>query len=267
MKAFVIKSWHVSRPESCSGADANENYVHITGRLPGLVQYLLGLAGITSTSELMINAHRISYLESSLGGQIQYHTPLENVCATLYGYKKPWKEAQILGLIAGCAFYIFLSRVGQTRGGVVFLLGALAGIGIALLVYVLTKTITIGFTDMGGRLSYFHFKPSVIEGKSISNESAAEVCQVIQTLVERYNKSHAAALPTSASTDSSPVNSGEANRKKYYYADADSQSQGPLSFNELVALEKDGIITPETKVIIEGATQWSTWAASKSNRK
>ncbi|MEO6911532.1 MAG: hypothetical protein ABI158_11495, partial [Edaphobacter sp.] len=48
----------------------------------------------------------------------------------------------------------------------------------------LNKTLTIGFTDTGGRASEIPFKRSVIEGQVIDEAEAARVCDIVQRLVD-----------------------------------------------------------------------------------
>jgi hypothetical protein len=96
-----------------------------------------------------------------------------------YAFKRPLKEAVILGVILGAlTFFSF----------------GIIGIAIAILYYVLNKTLTIGFTDVGGRVSEIPIKRSVIEGLSIGEAEAARVCEIIQRLVDsRCERSHTTA--------------------------------------------------------------------------
>ena len=56
-------------------------------------------------------------------------------------------------------------------------------IGIAILYYALNKTLTVGFTDSGGRLHEIPFTRSVVEGQVIDEAEASRVCDIIQRLV------------------------------------------------------------------------------------
>lgn len=162
--AFVIKSWSAQ-----SQVDAEQNYVNITGRAGGLVAWVLNLLSISPTVRLVVRADKILFQKGSLEGTLNFITPLENTCSTFYAFKRPWKEAVILGVILGAlTFFSF----------------GLIGIAIAILYYILNKTLTIGFTDIGGRVSEIPFKRSVIEGKTIDEGEAARVCEIIQGLVD-----------------------------------------------------------------------------------
>lgn len=164
--AFVIKSWFAS-----STPDLEQNYVSISGRAGGLIAWLLNLLGISPTVRLTVRADKIVFQKGSLEGTLNYLTPLENTCSMFYAFKRPLKEALVLGLILGAATF--------------FTFGIL-GIAIAILYYVLNKTLTIGFTDVGGRMSEIPFKRSVIEGRVIDEQEAARVCGIIQQLVDTH---------------------------------------------------------------------------------
>ncbi len=162
--AFVIQTWSASNQP-----DAGGEYVHISGRAGGLIAWLLNLLGISPTIHLIVQKDKIIFRKGSLEGTLNFITPLENTCSTFYAFKRPLKEAIILGIILGAAtFFSF----------------GLIGIAIAVLYYVLSKTLTVGFTDIGGRISEIPFKRSVIEGKALDESEASHVCDVIQKLVE-----------------------------------------------------------------------------------
>ena len=163
--AFVIKSWTAT-----SQPDIEGNYVNISGRAGGLVSWLLNLVGISPTVSLIVRDDRIIFRKGSLReGSLNFNTPLENTCSTLYAFRRPFVEAVVLGVILGTlTFFSF----------------GIIGIAIAILYYVLNKTLTVGFTDMGGRLHEVPFKRSVIEGKVLDEAEAARVCDIIQHLVD-----------------------------------------------------------------------------------
>ena len=164
MNAFVIKSWSAN-----DHPDGDGNYVNINGRAGGLVSWLLNLLGISPTATLTVRTDKITLQTGSLEGSVHLLTPLENTCSMFYGFKRPLKEAVILCVVLGAlTFFTF----------------GILGIAIAILYYVLNKTLTIGFTDTGGRLSQIHFKRSVIEGQVIDEVQAARVCDIVQRLVD-----------------------------------------------------------------------------------
>ena len=248
MSAYVIKSWQASETP-----DANGNYVHITGRTGGLISWIFNLIGISPTVELKVNSDKISFIEGSWSGLVEYHTPVENVCATLYGFTKPWKEAVILGFVLAAATY--------------FLLG-IPGILIGIIYYFLNKTLTVGFSDMGGRVSHINFKRSIIEGHNVDEHSAAEVCRIIQARIQRLPASSTSKQtpppPPTPARAMVPPPPPKADSARYYYANAKGETKGPFGLGELMALEKSGEIKPETNIIVEGGSEWSTWNTIKT---
>lgn len=164
MNAFVIKSWRAN-----DHPDAEGSYVNISGRAGGFVSWMFNLLGISPTVQLLVRADKIIFQKGSLEGTLNFITPLENTCSTFYAFKRPLKEAIVLGIVLGAlTFFSF----------------GLIGIAIAILYYVLNKTLTMGFTDIGGRVSEIPFKRSVIEGKTLDETEAARVCEIIQQLVD-----------------------------------------------------------------------------------
>jgi hypothetical protein len=97
-----------------------------------------------------------------------------------YAFKRPLKEAVVLGIVLGLAtFFSF----------------GLLGIAIAIIYYVLNKTLTIGFTVVGGRVSEIPFKRSVLEGQTIDEAEAARVCDIVQRLVDARQERTLARVP------------------------------------------------------------------------
>lgn len=164
MNAFVIKSWSAESQPNAQG-----DFVSIEGRAGGLVSWLLNVLGISPTVRLSIRGDKILFHKGSLEGTVNILTPLENVCSTFYAFKRPLKESVILGVILGAAtFWLF----------------AIPGILGALFYYILNKTLTVGFTDVGGRVSEIPFKRSVIEGHKLDEDEAARVCDIVQGVVD-----------------------------------------------------------------------------------
>lgn len=165
MNAFVIKSWSANEKP-----DAEGSYVNINGRAGGFVSWALNLLGISPTVSLIVRDDRIIFQKGSLReGSLNVITPLENTCSTLYAFRRPLIEAIMLGVVLGIlTFFSF----------------GIIGIAIAILYYMLNKTLTVGFTDVGGRLHEVPFKRSVMEGQVIDETEAARVCAIIQHLVD-----------------------------------------------------------------------------------
>ncbi len=163
--AFVIKSRSATSEPHSDG-----NYVAISGRAGGLISWLLNLLGISPTVSLIVKEDRIIFQKGSLrNGSLNFITPLENTCSTLYAFRRLLIEAVVLGIVLGAlTFFSF----------------GIIGIAIATLYYLLNRTLTVGFTDVGGRLHEVPFKRSVIEGQVIDEAEAARVCDIIQHPVD-----------------------------------------------------------------------------------
>lgn len=164
MTAFVIKSWSAGDQPNAQG-----EFVNIEGRAGGFISWLLNLLGISPTVSLTVRADKMSFHKGSLEGTVNFLTPLENICTTFYALKRPLKESVVLGVVLGAATFWLL---------------AIPGVLIGILYYVLNKTLTIGFTDIGGRVSEIPFKRSVIEGHPLDENEAARVCAIVQRLVD-----------------------------------------------------------------------------------
>ena len=162
--AFVIKSWKASHQP-----DVNQNYIEISGRAAGLFAWILNSLGISPTVRFLVREDKVMFQKGSLEGTLNVITPLENLCSTFYAFRRPWKEAVFLGIVVGL---------------VTIALFAIPGILVALLYYALNKTLSIGFTDVGGRIYEIPFKRSVIEGRNLDETEAARACDLMQSLVE-----------------------------------------------------------------------------------
>lgn len=160
MPAYVIKSWNINEHP-----DAEGRYVHIVGRAPGLMAWLLSMIGIDPLVELSVTEDKITYTEGSLAGSTVRTVPLRAVCSTVHGYSRPVREA-LAWSIAGLAIVI----------------GPLIG----LLIYFLNQQVSILFVENSGVVSGISFKPSVLDGQKLDAARAAEATALIQRLVEKH---------------------------------------------------------------------------------
>ena len=165
MSQYVIKSWEASEQP----IEGSRDYIRIRLRAAGLLSWLLALFKVDPTVILRVSEDKVTLEEGSLAGSVVHHTPMHNTCSTFYGYLKPWREALGIAVIIGSLTF--------------FLMG-IPGIILGILYYVLKKTLTIGYTDMGGLSYSISFSRSVIEGKNINEEEASRVCAIIQGLVD-----------------------------------------------------------------------------------
>lgn len=232
MSAYVITAWSAQDSTDLSG-----NYVMIRGREGGLISWILSLMHIEPSVCFEVKSDKIIFKEGSFQGHVQFITPLENVCNTFYGYTKPVKEAIIMGVIVGM---------------LTFFLAGIPGIIVGILYYFLNKTLTVGYTDMGGLKSHINFKRSVIERKNIDENAAKQVCEIIQRLIE---KKTASSLAISAGEESHSNGASV-----YYFADENGQAQGPYNINQLKAKADNNVIHDQTPVIKEGDNEWKQYS-------
>ena len=188
MKAYVITAWKASNQP----VDADQNYVFIRGRAEGFISWLLAQLKISPTVTLAVSGEKAVFSEGSLSGTSHRILPLENVCSTYFGYRKPWREALVLGLLLATVLFYAFGTIFASRGSwglSSFSSGAAAvgmvlGIGIGILYYVLNKTLTLGFVENSGVVNAIAFKRSVIEGQNIDEANARYVTELTQALTD-----------------------------------------------------------------------------------
>ena len=113
---------------------------------------------------------KILFEQGSLEGSVKRVIPMAKISSSYYGYTKPWKKAFIIGVVCGVLTFWMMG------------LGALVGV----LYYFLNKTLTIGLVEVSGVVSSIDFKRSVIEGQSIDEDQAREVCDIIELLIDQH---------------------------------------------------------------------------------
>lgn len=182
--ALVIRNWQAE----LNPIDDSGNFIVISGRSEGLFSFLLTCIGIDVTTTVHISAERIEYRASSLAGTEQRMIPLPSVSSTYYGYHKPWKQAvsSLSGMMVLLLFIAF--AIADNGSGDVaamfFVIGMLVSVGAVALYYLLNKKMALGFVENSEVISGITFKRSVIEGQSVTQDQARQVCEIIQTLIE-----------------------------------------------------------------------------------
>lgn len=170
---LVIKEWKANN----EAVDADGNFIVITGRQGGLIAWLLALMKVDPVTSIKVSPERVEFASASLSGTEHRMIPILSVCSAYYGYFKPWKSA--LGIFL---FFLFFST--QTDSPSVVIVVFLFGLGVSLLYYFLSRTLTLGIVESSGVVSGIRFKRSVIEGVEITPIQAAYICQIIQFLIE-----------------------------------------------------------------------------------
>lgn len=174
---LVIKEWKANNQP----VDADGNFIVITGRQGGLIAWLLALMKVDPITSIKVSPDRVEFASASLSGTDHRMIPILSVCSTYYGYFKPWKSA--LGIFVLFAL-IAVQIAAVTDSGIGAFIVFLIGLGISLLYYFLSRTLTLGIVEHSGVINGIRFKRSVIEGVEISPVQGAYICQVIQFLIE-----------------------------------------------------------------------------------
>lgn len=188
MSALVIKEWKASNQP----IDSDGNYVRIIGRSGGLISWILALLKVDPTTSIRVSQDRVEFSSASLSGTEHRMIPIGNVCSTYYGYHKPWKAALLLFFLFGFLFNIpgAIASAGNNAGISImgYLFGIVIAVGIALLYYFLSRTLTLGFVEHSGVISAIKFKRSVIENVDVNEGQARYICEVTQFLIEAAKK-------------------------------------------------------------------------------
>lgn len=177
--AYVITKWHSSTHPNADGA-----YIHLTGRKGGLVSFVLSRVGISPTVELIANDDNVLVESGSWSGFLRRVIPLRSVSSAVYGYHKPW---WILAIAFLGALGILVDALDQYRWSdkLFGTFMALVVLGIGGGIYYLNRSLVVAVAELGGVVSNLRFKRSVIEGQEVTEESAREVIDILQWLLDR----------------------------------------------------------------------------------
>ncbi len=186
MNAYVVTHWYASNTP-----DGEGNYVHITGRKPGLVDYLLTLLKLNARVELKVSDAGLIFAENSLFGERNVNTPLAKVTSTVYGWKRPFSEAISLGFVIFCAILsvgvtVAEGILGRTNPFVVFAILVVAGLLGAIIGavhYRLNRVLTLGVVTECGEIYWLMLKRSLIESVKLDQPLAEEASRIINSLV------------------------------------------------------------------------------------
>lgn len=164
--------------------------IQIRGRVSGIIAWVFTKVGIDTETTLMVTTDRFSLHRASLSGRGVDQVPLSTIASTHSAYYQPvW--ALFLGgfwLIAGLVGVVL--NDGQQRGEKAeILLGSIVVAVVFGAVFVLGRKIGISIETSGGRMLGVAFKPSVIEGVSVTMDNALRVAAVLNTHVIRASNS------------------------------------------------------------------------------
>ena len=149
-------------------------YIRLAGRKSGLIDWLLTLFKINTTTVLEVYEDRIEYSYSSLSGNVLEVIPLSKVSNLVCGHFKPI----ILLVLAVISFFAAFVTYGLT------LILAI----IFAIYYFLKKTTLISIIPNSASATSVAFKRSVIENQNITDEEAKQIINIVAKLVENANK-------------------------------------------------------------------------------
>ena len=140
------------------------SHVHLSGVVPGIINSVLRVIGISGSTDLRMNA---SYLEVRTGnakGQSSWFVPTGSLSSIQGGYKKDF----VLLIIALFTFILALvADIGLAmEGGGSFGFGVFTGIGaffaiVIILIYVFTKTMYFEIESGGGMTARIQFQGAI----------------------------------------------------------------------------------------------------------
>lgn len=136
-------------------------WVRIVGRPAGVVDFLMTLVGIDTTTVFEVYSDRIVYQRSSLSGSMKTQYPLTAIAGTTAGYFKP-------------AIYLALAVI--TAPTIVLPI-------LFVVLYFFNKALLVGVEATSGSFSAIAFKSSVIEGRKVDRADAEAVTAIINRLV------------------------------------------------------------------------------------
>lgn len=157
-------------------------YVRLVARRSGVLNWLLTLIGINTTSFFEVYENRIEYSYGSLSGYVKELIPLTSISNMAYGYFRPiiLLILSIISLLWG----IFSAIAFES--GTAFFVAVMVAI-IFLLFYFLKKTTMLGVIPHSGEANLVLLKQSVIENENISEEEAKKICDIITALIVKAN--------------------------------------------------------------------------------
>lgn len=159
-------------------------YVEIVGRQSGLIAWLFALLKIDPTLEMRVRYTKVEYMVSNFSGFHRVVLPIESVATIFFGVSRPWVQALtwLFLFMAGAWVAAELGSTAAVAGLI------LVGLLLAILVFVLNRQRTIGFTDVTGETYRLVLKRSVIEGREITEQTLDEISRIVLALVDEHKK-------------------------------------------------------------------------------
>lgn len=149
-------------------------YIRLVGRKSGLLDWILTLLKVNTTTVLEVYSDRIEYSYGSLSGNILEVIPLSKVSNLICGRFRPT-------ILLFFAFLSFLAAIPTL--GLSLILTA-----VFVIFYFLKKTTLIQIIPNSSSMASVAFKRSIIENQNITEEEAKYIVQLVAFLVENANK-------------------------------------------------------------------------------
>jgi len=171
--------------------------LEITGRVSGVVGWLLNLAKAVAPVELRLTQHDATLRWASLSGVSQQYAPLANVTSTECGYRRSF-VAFLVTLLFGLGTVMVLVSGGGPNSDL-FMLN-LVPAAIACAIYYFSKRVHITLNVPASPRMSLSFKPSVVERVNIDVPEAIRAVELVNSLVlaNRANGFAIAARPAAA---------------------------------------------------------------------
>jgi hypothetical protein len=178
-KTLVVKKFFVSPEPRNDGV-----YVEIIGRDSGLIAWFFSLIKIDPTLEMRVKYDKVEYMSSSFSGFNRVVLPVHSVSSVFFGVHRPWLKA-----MTWLSIFLVGAYAAAEAGSTTAVIGlSVTGVLVAILVFVLGRVRSIGFTEMTGTKYNLRLKRSVIEGQEISEEHLAKIAAIIVTLLDAHKK-------------------------------------------------------------------------------
>jgi hypothetical protein len=178
-RTLVVKKFFVSQEPREDGV-----YVEIIGRQSGLIAWFFALLKIDPTLEMRVRYEKVEYMASSFSGFTRVVLPISSVSSIFFGVVRPWLKSLLW-------LFIFLigAYAAAEAGSTVTVIGlTITGVLVAILIFVLGRVRSIGFTEMTGDNYTLRLKRSVIEGQEISEAHLSKIAAIIISLLDAHKK-------------------------------------------------------------------------------
>lgn len=178
--SLVVKKFFVSPTPREDGV-----YVEILARESGFFAWLFALLKLDPNFCLRIIYDKVCYESSSIFGFTKVIMPIHSVSSIYFGTVRPWKKALFWFVLFAVGAYVAaqMQEMAWTIGLTV------AGIVIAVLVFILNRELTIGVNEVTDTPYEMTLKRSIIEGQEISEQKLEEITQIFTAILDAH-KAH-----------------------------------------------------------------------------